>query len=235
MNAVPLTARVRCKQCGQKVPLSREQVRELSGRLRVEVACGGCGLRFAPSMLRRVKTSDPVVANEEPAAVPIPVPAGAKQAAPPFRPLPQTHGDVAPPPTPPTEWLPGADPLPFSPLQTAPVMTDKPSAGGSGWWGRQSKATQYLILGVGVAMMAGAAFAVQTLGKGKAPPPPATAPTETRSTPPSTAPRSQSHPVVPPDDKPIEPTDFNLTITPSPPEPPRVDDLTTPIVTIPRR
>lgn len=205
MNAVPMSARVRCKNkaCGQKVPLSVEHVRQLGGRLRAEVVCPACGERFVPSLVRTVKTTGVEPAEEAP-PVPIPVPTGAKQAVPPFRPLPSTHTPSAAAP-PPIAWQPDPspadDPMPFSPLQ-ANAGDRGPGGGLGGWWKRLSKNTQYLTLGGGIAVMAGFAFAVQTLGQPPAdePPPPVTAPVTpaTQTAPPSTTPATSKREKVPP-------------------------------------
>lgn len=209
MNAVPMTARVRCKNkaCGQKVPLSVEHVRQLGGKLRAEVVCPTCGERFVPSLVRTVKTTADDPTAEAPPPIPIPVPAGAKQAVPPFRPLPPTPTRSAAAAPPPIAWQPDpspADPMPFSPLQ-ADAGDRGPGGGLGGWWKRLSKNTQYLILGGGVAVMAVFAFAVQTLGNRPAeepPPPPVTAPvtpaTQTAPTTPSTTPATTKRANVPP-------------------------------------
>ena len=201
MSAVPMSARVRCKNkvCGQKVPLTRDHVRELSGRLRVNLTCQACGERFSTSLLRTPRASVPPAA--EPPPVPIPVPVGAKQAPPPFRPLPTTT-EPAPITVRPEVTAPGADALPFSPLQTAPADTGKPSGGVGGWWNRQSKRNQYLTLGVGIAVMAGFAFTAQTLTnrpkqqqEQPPEPPPVTAPARAPANRPTAEPTEPTEPL----------------------------------------
>ncbi len=163
MTAVLMSARVRCKNkgCAGRVPLTTEQVRQLSGTLRARLTCPQCRTEFVTSLVPEVKRRVEPQADAPP---PIPVPAGATLAPPPFRPL--TATPELPPPVPfPTVPAVVAPPVPvdcpFSPIQAgAPARTH----GLAGRWNRLPKRTQNLVLAAGVALAGAFAVGVKFRG-----------------------------------------------------------------------
>jgi hypothetical protein len=170
MTAMLMSARVRCKNkgCAGRVPLTAEQVRQLSGTLRARLTCPACGSEFVTSLVPEVKPR-----AEPPADAPtppsIPVPDGANLARPPFRPLTATPEPTALPPAPfPTVPAVVSPPLPvdcpFSPIQAgagAPAKTN----GLAGRWNRLPKRTQNLVLVAGVAIASVFAVGVKLRGQ----------------------------------------------------------------------
>lgn len=160
MTAVPMSARVRCKNkgCAERVPLTAEQVRQLSGTLRARLTCPRCQTEFVTSLVPEVKRRTEPSADTplRPAPPPIPVPVGANLAQPPFRPLTAMPEPPAPSPAtfptvPAVVSLPLPVDCPFSPIQAgagAPAKTD----GLVGRWNRLPKRTQNLVLVAGVAV-----------------------------------------------------------------------------------
>lgn len=174
MVAVPMSARVRCKNkgCVAKVPLTDEHVRQLSGALRVRVACPVCHTEFVTSLIPEVKSRpDPKPEGEsKPVSIPVPVSDGVNQAPPPFRPLPPV-ADVTPKPFPavsvptdvpfPIVSAPAAD-YPFQPIQPGTVVTPSTPTGGLfGRWNRMPKRKQNLVLVVGLVLAGGFAVGVK--------------------------------------------------------------------------
>jgi hypothetical protein len=189
------------------VPLTAEQVRQLSGTLRARLTCPQCRTEFVTSLVPEVKRRPEPPADAPP---PIPVPAGATLALPPFRPL--TAAPELPPPAPfPTVPAVVSAPVPvdcpFSPIQAgagAPAST----AGLTGRWNRLPKRTQNLVLVIAVAVAGVFAVGVKFRGQllPSRPPAPEVAPAASPAPTPPTLPAEEDDATAAPADNPFNPT-----------------------------